>query len=347
MGYLKTINNKMLNYPGLIGFARNFFGSAAINNSYIYARICRAMAKRYNQKRRYGNLRLNIETTLVCNARCLMCTRESIPENKGVMAPELFRKIIDEAAELKIERIVLSVFGEPLADPHFVERAGYVNEKNITFAFFSNGSLLTESKARQLLALERFRRVNFSVNAFDADIYNKVMVGLDRDRVYENILRFLKLREESGSQVKVRISGVVFDDTRDQMKKLQEFWSSQPGVDNVYFPVIRNRAGATLDVQKQGNEVTFSPLARKGKVLHPCRFLWEDLFIYWDGKVGVCCEDTAKRRIVVGDANKTTLKDIWTGKDIKTLRKLHLEGKRASHPVCGGSCTYNSIWLKP
>lgn len=347
MRIVKSITKKLIEYPAIVNIVRNIFGSSYVNNSIFYSRLCRSLAKKYNNESTYGNLQLNIETTLVCNARCLMCTRDSIPQNKGVMDQSIFQRVVDEAVVIGVKKIILSVFGEPLADPKFIDRARYVDEKKIPFVFYSNGSLMTEDKARCILALKNFKRVNFSVNAFDPNVYDRVMRGLNREKVYKNILDFLKLRNELGSQVKVRISGVIFEDTKDQVKKLKDYWSSKPGVDSVYFPVIRNRAGASLDIEAQGRKVVLSPLSRGGKVLHPCRFLWEDLYVYWDGKVGVCCEDTALRRLIVGDLNTESLSSIWTGKKLSTLRQLHVDGKRSTHPVCGRSCTYNSIWIKP
>lgn len=347
MKTLQSLAKLLIRYPNVVTFARNILGSSFLNNRKIYGRFCLASARRLNDRSRYGNLQLNIETTLVCNAKCLMCTRNSMSDKSGVMNQSIFEKIVNEAAEIGVRKIILSVFGEPLADKNFISRARFVDERNIPFMFYSNGSLMTEKKARALLALQNFKRVNFSVNAFDAPVYDRVMIGLNREVVYENILRFLKIRKDLGSKVKVRISGVVFEETKDQTKKLYNFWSCQPGVDNVYFPVLRNRAGATIDLEAKYNNIEYSPLSRKGNVLHPCRFLWEDLYIYWDGKVGVCCEDTALRRLIIGDLNSNSLKDIWLGDKINNIRQLHLDGKRLTHPICGKSCTYNSIWVKP
>lgn len=347
MRIINSVAKKLINYPTIVNMGRNIFGSSYVNNSMFYSRLCHSLANKYNSDNTYGNLQLNIETTLVCNARCLMCTRDSIPQNKGVMDQRLFERIVDESEMLGMKKIILSIFGEPLTDPKFIDRARYVDKKNIPFLFYSNGSLMTENKARSLLALKNFKRVNFSINAFDPVVYNRVMRGLDREKVYKNILDFLKLRNELGSQVKVRISGVIFEDTKDQVSKLKNFWSSQSGVDNVYFPVIRNRAGAVLDIEAKQQKIVFSPLSRRGNILQPCRFLWEDLYVYWDGKVGVCCEDTALRRLIVGDLNNESLSRVWTGTKLNTLRKLHADGKRSIHPVCGKSCTYNTIWIKP
>ena len=131
------------------------------------------------------------------------------------------------------------------------------------------------------------------------------------------------------------------------MKEIKEFWQKQKGVDRVYFPVIKDYAGTLLDIEASGESVQFSPLSKKTHKLLPCKLLWEDLFIYWNGDVGICCEDTAARRIIIGNLSKQSLREVWTGKRIKALRELHLNGNRHLHPICGKLCSYNPVWLKP
>ncbi|MDO8303978.1 MAG: SPASM domain-containing protein, partial [Sedimentisphaerales bacterium] len=119
----------------------------------------------------------------------------------------------------------------------------------------------------------------------------------------------------------------------------------QEGIDLVYFQAIRNRGGTTLDIETGGDNPTFSPLSKKGRALLPCRYLWEGLFVYWNGDVGVCCEDNAARRIVIGNVADQCLEKIWAGEKMKNLRKLHLNGNRHLHAICGKQCSYNTAWL--
>ena len=56
-------------------------------------------------------------------------------------------------------------------------------------------------------------------------------------------------------------------------------------------------------------------------------------------------EDNAARRIIIGNIQHQSLKDIWTGPTTNALRELHLKNKRSLHPVCGKQCSYNTNWL--
>lgn len=346
LGYKKFLEMLVSN-PRIVQIGRQFFGSKVVNRNYLYGKANQWMARKLDSKSPYGNLRLNIETTLACNAQCVMCTKNSMPLKVGTMSMDLFKKIIDEASEVGVKKMILSVYGEPMLDSHFFERADLVEKAGIRFSFFTNGSLLTEEKAEKLLSYKNFHRINFSVSAYNPELYEKIMVGLNREKTYNNIKRFLELKQRHRPDVKAVVTGVVFDWNEHEARQLEEYWNSQPGVKMVYLMRIRTRGGTVLDIQQKDSNIHFSPLAQKGSALHPCHFLWDDLFIYWDGTVGPCCEDTVARRIIIGDISKETLPEIWTGKKMTALRKQHLEGKRSRHPVCGKQCSFNTIWLKP
>jgi radical SAM protein with 4Fe4S-binding SPASM domain len=83
-----------------------------------------------------------------------------------------------------------------------------------------------------------------------------------------------------------------------------------------------------------------------GRTKHPCKFLWENLFIYVGGHVSPCHEDAIARRIILGNVNDSSLKDIWTGDKITKLRELHMNGMRNQHIVCGQKCKYNTAWFR-
>jgi hypothetical protein len=86
-------------------------------------------------------------------------------------------------------------------------------------------------------------------------------------------------------------------------------------------------------------------MTKKTNWLSPCRMLWGPLNVYYDGKVGPCCKDNDKRQLIIGDLTKQTIREISTGEALNNLRKLHLSGKRSSHPICG-KCYLNSIWIR-
>src|SRR5215213_1852858 len=68
---------------------------------------------------------VQIESTNICNAKCVFCPRDDMHRRQGVMSVELFRKIVDECAELGITYVRMHNYGEALLDRRLVEKVQY------------------------------------------------------------------------------------------------------------------------------------------------------------------------------------------------------------------------------
>jgi len=287
---------------------------------------------------------LSIETTLTCNARCVMCAHGYNKMN-GTMSMELFKKIIDDCVVNNIQGVTLSVYGEPFMDPKFFERIEYLRSKGMTYGFISNGSLLTQEKIDKLFAMGGLQGVWFSVNGFAKEAYEKVMAPLKRDVSYKNILAFFERRKQNGNQPPITISCVQTKWIgKKEIKDLIRFWRKE-GADSILTGELWPRVGG---MSKENIAKEIGPVSKVHSRPHcnqPCRALWGEFQVYYDGRVGACCFDADQRRLILGDLNTQTLKEINEGKVLKGLRKLHLAGNRDKHPVCGG-CTYNGTWVE-
>src|SRR5919106_1238872 len=92
---------------------------------------------------------VQIESTNICNAKCVFCPRDEMHRTQGVMSMELFRKIVDECAALGITHVRMHNYGEAFLDRHLTEKVRYAKEKGIKeVGMISNGSLITEKVAR-------------------------------------------------------------------------------------------------------------------------------------------------------------------------------------------------------
>src|SRR3982750_2936536 len=59
---------------------------------------------------------VQIESTNICNAKCVFCPRDEMHRRQGVMSLELFKKVVDECAELGIRHLPLQNYGERFFD---------------------------------------------------------------------------------------------------------------------------------------------------------------------------------------------------------------------------------------
>ena len=71
---------------------------------------------------------VQIESTNICNAKCVFCPRDEMHRRQGVMAMDLFRKIVDECAQLGITHIRVHNYGEPFMDRRLTEKVRYAKQ---------------------------------------------------------------------------------------------------------------------------------------------------------------------------------------------------------------------------
>src|SRR5512138_1992536 len=92
---------------------------------------------------------VQIESTNICNAKCVFCPRDDMHRRQGIMSVELFRKIVDECVELGITHVRMHNYGEAFIDRKLVEKVRYAKQKGISeVGMISNGSLITDPVAR-------------------------------------------------------------------------------------------------------------------------------------------------------------------------------------------------------
>ena len=94
-----------------------------------------------------------IETSTFCNRKCGYCPNSTHSTPKEYMDEKLYRKIIDELAELRFNAVVhFNFYNEPLLDPRMPELIKYANEKipSSILKLNSNGDFLDEAMAVKL-----------------------------------------------------------------------------------------------------------------------------------------------------------------------------------------------------
>lgn len=103
---------------------------------------------------------LNIEINTSCNRRCKYCPNivyeRGLIKNEKLMAETVFKKIIDELAEIEFNgRISPQFFGEPLLDKRLVGFMEYARKKlpKAKLVLISNGDYLTVELFTKLLAV--------------------------------------------------------------------------------------------------------------------------------------------------------------------------------------------------
>ena len=66
-----------------------------------------------------------------------------------------------------------------------------------------------------------------------------------------------------------------------------------------------------------------------------CPYPFYSFSINPEGTASLCFLDWG-RKLLIGDVNKQSVKEIWEGDQMRKYRLMFLNGDRKSHPVCGG-----------
>jgi hypothetical protein len=250
---------------------------------------------------------VQIEATNICNAKCVFCPRDEMHRKQGIMSFDLFRKIVDECAELGITHVRMHNYGEAFVDKQLVEKVRYAKARGIKeVGAISNGSLLTEPVVRGMIEAG-LDAINISVDASGKETFERTRIGLKYDKVIANIERLVRLRAEAGRRRPKLILSFVRQNNDADEQAFIEHWKQI--ADKIHVTDLHNWAG-TLNTESDVN--------------YPCYRPWLTFTALWDGRVSLCCADF-DGRVVLGDLNTSSIQDIWNSEPYRKVRREHLE----------------------
>jgi len=271
--------------------------------------------------------RVMVENTNICNADCVFCPHEKMKRKTGVMAMELFKKIIDECANMGIGYVTIYGFGEPLLDNKFIERVKYAKEVGLSrVTTNTNAAFLTKDKAKTIIEAG-LDEIYISFDAATKETYKKIRPNLNFEEVTKNIINLIKEKKKLQSKKPLIYlsfveNGINCHETELYKRKWRKL------VNGISFSAVHNWTG----------EVNFGkvePTALKD----PCRLLWTDMVVSFDGRIPLCCNDY-ENKVVLGDINRQSIGEIWGGEKLKKIRQKHQKGEFKDIAICS-SCQYN------
>ncbi len=149
-----------------------------------------------------------VEPTTHCNLGCLTCVRNVWDEAMGYMSGATFTRIMEGVQDFPLpQKIFFGGFGEPLFHPQIVEMVSHAKGLGASVELITNGTLLDEKRARQLIAA-RLDVLWVSLDGATPESYTDVRLGATLSKVLENIERFRSLRP--GVRIPTPEIGIVF-----------------------------------------------------------------------------------------------------------------------------------------
>lgn len=279
------------------------------------------------QKKDFPN-RVTIELTNRCNISCTFCHRQVYDMKLGEMSPELFKKLIDEMAEHLPIKLVPFFRGEPLLHPQFIELMAYAKQKGIgPIQVFSNG-LDFDEKISEAVIEAGVDFISFSLDTLDDEIYKNSRKYGDLQKSINNVKylsNLCKKYKSLGKKVpQLQVSTVDLEVYREGQKDFVEFW--KPFVDIIRIYEEHDENGGFVDP-----EVTkaLSFLSER----QPCRKLFTDMIIYWDGAAALCNYDW-NHNVNIGNVSEKSISEVWNSEVYENLRSMHNSGNIDTNIMC-------------
>lgn len=277
---------------------------------------------------RPGPQRVQIQTQAGCNGRCIFCPNEEVLTSgleHGKMAPDLYRKIIDELAETQPNRVSLYLMNEPVNDKRLPEFVRYLSSRipKTSSLVTSNGTKLTEERAEALVDAG-LKRLKVSLQSLDPET-NRAIMGYGSERVIENILGVQRvIRRLRPKDFDFRVSMVVTSKNAAEIEEARTFWRRH-GV-RLVTSALENRGGNIAIAQ----DLNGGEMRRRTECIRPSR----EMCVLYNGDVVLCCVDW-HRTVTLGNLATESVRDVWNGERVTGIRRAFREDDvEALPPIC-------------
>ena len=149
--------------------------------------------------------------------------------------------------------------------------------------------------------------------------YERLRLNSNFEQTVKNVDLLFNTRKKyyPDSALEIRVSGIDNDRNLDR-NKFKEFWIKRSDHVTASYPEKRWNT--------YENEI-------HPNISDPCVFLWERMYIWFDGKVNPCDSDY-KSYLSYGNFKDGSIKEIWNNNIIQKLRNDHLKEKRKKIVPC-------------
>ncbi len=303
--------------------------------------------------RRPDARKLYIEVTTACNLNCVTCIRHSWVDPAAHMRRETFENILKGIPAFPaLDQVILTSFGEPLVHPGILEMLEKLKAMNLAITLGTNGFLLTEKMARELVRIG-VNQVVFSIDGIQPETYAGVR-GAQLADVLANIERLNQVKRQAGAvSPTIGIEFVAIQSNQAELEGLAELatrlGAAKTVVSNV-LPYTREMNEEKLygyepapPFKTIGYPVRSDAWVRWGVTELPrmhwgaeqhCKFVNDySIVVGWDGGVTACYAlshsykyftvDGVEKQVnrhTFGNVNQAPLAEIWMSEEFSRYR---------------------------
>lgn len=277
-----------------------------------------------------------IDPSSACNLKCKFCPTgdpliiKASGRWQGFMRPELFQKIISDLDLFPdpIKTLRLYKEGDPLVNPFFPELVEIArNGKNVRFIDTTTNGLLLKNNLSDKIIASGIDQINISINGLTSEQYKfYTKREINFERLVDEIAYLYSIRGKCEIYVKC-----ISEHLTDAEK--EKFFEIFGGIsDRIFLEHLQpNWPDFSFDYIQADYKVGHYGQPAKDKDV--CPYIFYMMVINSDGTVSACVQDWG-HKLIVGDCRIESVKDIWDGAKLHSLRLTHLRRKRCDLGVC-------------
>ncbi len=280
---------------------------------------------------------INIDPSDICNFQCKFCPtgdrelmKKTPGRNHGLMDWELYKKIINDITEFedKVKVIRLYKDGEPFLHPRFADMVHYAKTSGCCDRVdtTTNAALLTRELSDRIIEAE-LDRINISIEGVNEDQYADFSQYKINYESFVNNIAYL-YEHKKNTEMIVKINGDIL--TEEQKQQFLDTFGDI--TDGIFIESIMD-CWPTFEQKKVSVNEERGIYGQEIREVLTCPYVFYSFAINSDGTVSLCFLDW-HRKLLIGDAKKESVKDIWLGDKLLEYQKMFLRGERKQHLVC-------------
>jgi radical SAM protein with 4Fe4S-binding SPASM domain len=283
-------------------------------------------------------LMLNIETSAVCNLRCLYCYLATGRRLKNELNLKEYKLIIDQAVDMGTKVITIAGYGEPFCDKNLWKILQYIHRRHLYLILSTNNTLVTKEVARRLFEMDV--SIIATLNSMKPDVQNR-LAGKQyvHKKIRQGLHNLLEAGFNGGNPTRIAVDLFMMKDNYEEMPDLFRYARY-----NNIFPFVcrllcsgrakENSLDVTdeefkdmmyqiLEIDK--NEFGYSWIPHPPYAGSLCQNIYYSMVVGVEGEVRPCYGVF----INVGNIREKSLMELWNNPLLVKMRniKKYIKGK--------------------
>jgi MoaA/NifB/PqqE/SkfB family radical SAM enzyme len=191
---------------------------------------------------------LIIETSTICNLKCVMCTHSDaiFDREKQFLSDNIINKI--EPFLFNAKYLQLHGMGEPLLSTSFWKIITKIRRE--TYSEINSNLVSITDEQMDILVKSNLSSIRISIDSPNVDTYRKIR-GFDLSVVIDNVKRLVQKRNENKSNLGISLNMTLMKENINEIKECIDLCKSL-NCDMLYTWTLNNKEGEYLNKNLYG-----------------------------------------------------------------------------------------------